>query len=67
MTSQVRAKATEPFFSTRGHAGGTGLGLTMVHDIVIRSGAAMNIDSELGRGTTITLLLPASSQPTSPE
>ena len=46
----------EPFFTTR--AGGTGLGLYVCHEIIKRHGGALEVQSEIGRGTTFTVELP---------
>jgi PAS domain S-box-containing protein len=49
----------EPFFSTRETGQGAGLGLSMVYGFISQSGGTVTIDSEIGRGTTVTLYLPA--------
>jgi PAS domain S-box-containing protein len=61
MDEATRAKAMEPFFTTKGIGKGTGLGLSMVHGLTAQSGGAMDIASEVGRGTVITLWLPRAS------
>jgi len=69
MTDEVRRRCLEPFFSTKTRGmGGTGLGLSMVHGIVARTGAggSLDIDSAPGRGTTVTLRLPAAPDPAAP-
>jgi CheY-like chemotaxis protein len=58
MDADTLARATEPFFTTKGPGKGTGLGLSMVHGLAVQSGGAMAISSELGRGTAISLWLP---------
>jgi signal transduction histidine kinase len=49
----------EPFFSTKERGGGTGLGMAIVEDIVRAHGAAIEIESAEGRGTTVWLRWPA--------
>lgn len=55
-------KIFEPFFSTKERAGGTGLGMAIVEDIVRAHGAAIEIESAEGRGTTVWLRWPADAQ-----
>jgi signal transduction histidine kinase/ActR/RegA family two-component response regulator len=58
MDEMTLAKATEPFFTTKGPGKGTGLGLSMVHGLAAQSGGLLRIQSEPNRGTTIDLWLP---------
>lgn len=48
----------EPFFSTKDKASGIGLGLAIVHGIVQNHSGKINVDSELGKGTTFSIQLP---------
>jgi len=59
MSDEVRRRATMPFFTTRHDAGGTGLGLALVHDIVTGAGGTIRVDSEPDRGSEVTVELPA--------
>jgi PAS domain S-box-containing protein len=69
MPSEVTAHAFEPFFTTKAErsgderaargSGGIGLGLATVHGIVTKAGGRVELDSEPGRGTTVTVWLPA--------
>jgi two-component system NtrC family sensor kinase len=58
MPPEVMARAFEPFFTTKGPSKGTGLGLSMVYGFARQSGGSAAIRSEVGHGTTVTLLLP---------
>jgi len=59
MTSDVLRHAFDPFFTTRRNAGGTGLGLHIVYNIVSNQlGGRLALDSKLGRGTTLRMTLP---------
>ena len=58
MTPEVRASAFEPFFSTKLDSGGTGLGLPISKFILDEHEARMEIASEPGSGTTITIYVP---------
>jgi len=59
MPPEVRARATEPFFTTKPTGKGTGLGLAMAHGFASQSGGVLEIDSEAGQGATVRILLPA--------
>jgi signal transduction histidine kinase len=58
MTTEVRERCLEPFFSTKGDQG-TGLGLAMVFGIIKRHQGTVEIESELGKGSTFRIRLPA--------
>ena len=58
MDAATLAHATEPFFTTKPLGQGTGLGLAMANSFAQGSGGALAIDSEVGRGTRISLWLP---------
>jgi PAS domain S-box-containing protein len=58
MPPHVRARATEPFFTTKPQGQGTGLGLAMAQGFVQQSGGRLEINSEPGRGTTVRMIFP---------
>ena len=58
MDAATRAKAVEPFFTTKPFGKGSGLGLSMVYGFVRQSGGRIEIESEPGNGTTVSLHFP---------
>lgn len=52
------SKIFDPFFSTKPVGEGTGLGLSITYGIVERHGGSIHVESQLGRGTTFTVILP---------
>jgi signal transduction histidine kinase/CheY-like chemotaxis protein len=62
MPPPVLARAFEPFFTTKDVGKGSGLGLPQVYGFAHQSGGQVTIDSEVGVGTIVTLLLPRSLQ-----
>jgi signal transduction histidine kinase len=59
MSPDVRRQAFDPFFSTRRHQGGTGLGLHIVYSVVTdRLGGQLRLSSEPGEGTDVRIILP---------
>ncbi|HLJ89233.1 MAG TPA: PAS domain S-box protein, partial [Candidatus Angelobacter sp.] len=59
MDEQTRQQAFEPFYTTKEMGRGTGLGLSTVYGIVQQCGGEIGIESKLGKGTEITVVLPA--------
>jgi PAS domain S-box-containing protein len=65
MAPETRDHALDFFFTTKPAGAGSGLGLALVRAAVQRHGGTVEIESELGKGTTVTLWLPATdAQPT---
>ncbi|CAN5660292.1 hypothetical protein BH23GEM1_BH23GEM1_03050 [soil metagenome] len=69
MTHEIRARAFDPFYTTKEIGKGTGLGLAMVYTIVKQAGGHIDIETKLGAGTTFRIYLPrvVSALPTPPE
>jgi PAS domain S-box-containing protein len=64
MTPEILKRAIEPFFSSKPLGKGTGLGLSMVHGLVVQLGGTLELSSAVGKGTTVTMVLPiATSAP----
>lgn len=61
MDAATRGRLFEPFFTTKHASKGTGLGLTTVRSIVSANRGLIHVESELGRGTRIMVLLPRAS------
>ncbi|MBI1203594.1 MAG: PAS domain-containing protein [Rhodopseudomonas sp.] len=57
----VLARVFEPFFTTKPVGKGTGLGLSQIHGFANQTGGTVTVDSEVGRGTAVTLYLPRAS------
>ena len=58
MDEETAEHCFEPFYTTKGMAKGTGLGLAAVHAMVTQAGGQVSLDTAPGRGTTITLVVP---------
>lgn len=63
MDETALARATDPFFTTKGPGKGIGLGLSMVHGFALQSGGALLLSSRPGMGTTAELWLPRTTEP----
>jgi signal transduction histidine kinase len=57
MTEEVRKRAFDPFFTTKPHGQGTGLGLSMAFGFIRQSDGHVHIETVLGKGTTVVILL----------
>ncbi len=56
--THVLPRIWDPFFTTKDVGEGTGLGLSIVHELVERHGGSIEVETELGKGTTFTVTLP---------
>jgi two-component system NtrC family sensor kinase len=59
--AEVLPRVFEPFYTTRMHEAGSGLGLSQVHGFCAQAGGRARIASEIGHGTTVEMVLPAES------
>ncbi|HVT71623.1 MAG TPA: response regulator [Lacunisphaera sp.] len=66
MAPDVAERIFEPFYTTKGPGQGSGLGLTMVHRIITDLNGAVTVVSAPGRGTEMTVFLPAAEEPATP-
>src|SRR5436305_543371 len=65
MTDEVLNRAFEPFFTTKPVGKGTGLGLSQIFGFAHQSAGEVGIESELGKGTTVSIFLPRTEAPAS--
>lgn len=63
MSPDVVQKMFDPFFTTKPPGEGTGLGLATVHGVVTQAGGVLDVDTQPGHGTAISVFLPATDLP----
>jgi CheY-like chemotaxis protein len=64
---EILDRIFEPYFSTKEKTRGTGMGLAMVHGIIVRQGGKINVESELGKGSVFRVHLPLAQREISME
>lgn len=67
MSAETAARAFNPFYTTKGVGKGTGLGLSQVYGIARQAGGVARIESQIGQGTTVRLLMRATDLPVGTE
>ncbi|HOC91970.1 MAG TPA: PAS domain S-box protein [bacterium] len=60
MNEETLSKVFEPFFTTKEAGSGTGLGLYIAHGVITNHNGHIRVESRIGKGTTVTMLLPVS-------
>jgi len=58
MEERVKARVFEPFFTTKGPGEGSGLGMAMIYGLTQQHGGFIEVDSDLGKGTTVRIYFP---------
>jgi signal transduction histidine kinase len=61
IAAEIRPRVFEPFFTTKPAGEGTGLGLAQVYGFCEQAGGAVQLESDVGVGTTVSLFLPAAA------
>lgn len=64
MSQEVKERIFEPFFTTKDVGEGTGLGLSIVFSIIEKHNGKVQVESEIGKGTQFTLIIPLKQEPT---
>jgi signal transduction histidine kinase len=60
MSPEVRSRVFDPFFTTKPVGKGTGLGLSLTYGIIKKHGGRIDLETEVGEGTTFRVWLPIS-------
>jgi two-component system NtrC family sensor kinase len=58
---EAKSKIFDPFFTTKEVGKGTGLGLNLSYNIITKHGGTIDVESDVGKGTTFTITLPSHS------
>ncbi len=63
MSGHVKERIFDPFFTTKDTGQGSGLGLFIIHDIIVQHGGTISVDSIQGQGAFFTIILPVKENP----